>query len=407
MGMPKNKRLLKLPPGARAPRSWCSGSSWTTSPTGSCPPSSRSCATSRRTSTSSLDEKGHAVHLTDRGVEQLCAAGPDAVHRARPLARGAPDRSRRGSRRRTRSWSSASSSRATTPPRARSSTSSTSCCGRTRSTSGTSSTSCRTGKVLIVDEFTGRIMPGRRWSDGLHQAVEAKEGVTVERETQTYATITIQNYFRMYEKLAGMTGTAETEETEFNEIYKLEVVVIPTNRPCAASTRTTASTRPGARSTTRSSTRSSASTSAASPCWSARPASRSPRRCRGMLKRRGRHARGPERQVPPAGGRDRRAGRAPGRRHHRDQHGRPRHRHQARRRRPSAGGGIRRQAPSASIDSRPAEEIQAGTCRPPAAPHHRHRAPRVAAHRPPAARPLRPPGRSGRARSSSSRSRTT
>ncbi len=88
------------------------------------------------------------------------------------------------------------------------------------------------GKVMIVDENTGRVMPGRRWSDGLHQAVEAKENVIIERETRTYATITIQNYFRMYEKLAGMTGTAETEATEFNEIYRLVVVVIPTNKPC-------------------------------------------------------------------------------------------------------------------------------------------------------------------------------
>jgi preprotein translocase subunit SecA len=88
------------------------------------------------------------------------------------------------------------------------------------------------GKVLIVDENTGRVMPGRRWSDGLHQAVEAKEGVTIERETRTYATVTIQNYFRMYEKLAGMTGTAETEATEFHEIYRLAVTQIPTNQPC-------------------------------------------------------------------------------------------------------------------------------------------------------------------------------
>jgi preprotein translocase subunit SecA len=87
------------------------------------------------------------------------------------------------------------------------------------------------GEVLIVDEFTGRTMPGRRWSEGLHQAVEAKEGVNVKGETQTMATITIQNYFRMYDKLAGMTGTAETEENEFFQIYKLEVAVIPTNRP--------------------------------------------------------------------------------------------------------------------------------------------------------------------------------
>jgi len=86
------------------------------------------------------------------------------------------------------------------------------------------------GEVIIVDEFTGRLMPGRRWSDGLHQAVEAKENVKIERENQTLATITFQNYFRMYKKLAGMTGTAETEATEFEKIYKLEVMVIPTNR---------------------------------------------------------------------------------------------------------------------------------------------------------------------------------
>jgi preprotein translocase subunit SecA len=85
-------------------------------------------------------------------------------------------------------------------------------------------------QVTIVDEFTGRLMPGRRWSDGLHQAVEAKEGVRIERENQTLATITFQNYFRMYRKLAGMTGTADTEAVEFDKIYKLEVVVVPTNR---------------------------------------------------------------------------------------------------------------------------------------------------------------------------------
>jgi len=87
------------------------------------------------------------------------------------------------------------------------------------------------GEVIIVDEFTGRQMPGRRWSDGLHQAVEAKEGVKIERENQTLATITFQNYFRMYKKLSGMTGTAETEAAEFAKIYNLDVVAIPTNRP--------------------------------------------------------------------------------------------------------------------------------------------------------------------------------
>jgi preprotein translocase subunit SecA len=86
------------------------------------------------------------------------------------------------------------------------------------------------GEVIIVDEFTGRLMPGRRWSDGLHQSVEAKENVKIERENQTLATITFQNYFRMYKKLAGMTGTAETEAPEFDNIYKLEVIVIPTNK---------------------------------------------------------------------------------------------------------------------------------------------------------------------------------
>lgn len=87
------------------------------------------------------------------------------------------------------------------------------------------------GEVVIVDEFTGRLMPGRRWSDGLHQAIEAKEGVKIENENQTLATITFQNYFRMYNKLAGMTGTADTEAAEFAQIYNLDVIVIPTNRP--------------------------------------------------------------------------------------------------------------------------------------------------------------------------------
>ncbi len=87
------------------------------------------------------------------------------------------------------------------------------------------------GEVIIVDAFTGRLMPGRRWSDGLHQAIEAKEGVNIRKEDQTLATITFQNYFRLYKKLSGMTGTAETEAAEFDKIYKLEIVVIPTNKP--------------------------------------------------------------------------------------------------------------------------------------------------------------------------------
>ena len=89
----------------------------------------------------------------------------------------------------------------------------------------------RNGEVVIVDEFTGRTMPGRRWSEGLHQAVEAKEGVAIQQENQTLASITFQNYFRIYRKLSGMTGTADTEAYEFQQIYGLEVVVIPTDMP--------------------------------------------------------------------------------------------------------------------------------------------------------------------------------
>ena len=87
------------------------------------------------------------------------------------------------------------------------------------------------GEIVIVDEFTGRLMAGRRWSEGLHQAVEAKEGVEIKRENQTLASITFQNYFRLYSKLSGMTGTADTEAFEFQSIYNLETVIIPTNRP--------------------------------------------------------------------------------------------------------------------------------------------------------------------------------
>ena len=95
------------------------------------------------------------------------------------------------------------------------------------------------GKVMIIDEFTGRVLPGRRWSDGLHQAVEAKERVLIQSENLTLATISFQNLFRLYKKLSGMTGTADTEATEFHNIYELDVVVIPTNKPIVASTKRT------------------------------------------------------------------------------------------------------------------------------------------------------------------------
>ena len=110
----------------------------------------------------------------------------------------------------------------------------------------------RNGEVVIIDEFTGRMMPGRRYSEGLHQALEAKEHAAIQPENQTLASITFQNYFRMYEKLAGMTGTASTEADEFVDIYKLEVVEIPTNMPLIArSTRTTRSTAPATEKYTR------------------------------------------------------------------------------------------------------------------------------------------------------------
>ena len=121
-----------------------------------------------------------------------------------------------------------------------------------------------------MDEFTGRLMPGRRWSDGLHQAVEAKEGVKIERENQTLATITFQNYFRMYKKLAGMTGTAETEAAEFEKIYKLEVTVIPTNRPMIRKEIPTSSTAPKRRNSATPPKRSKNFRRAASRCWWAR-----------------------------------------------------------------------------------------------------------------------------------------
>ena len=119
----------------------------------------------------------------------------------------------------------------TTRPTCRCSTTCSRGCAPTRSSSCDVDYVVKDGQVVIVDEFTGRLMPGRRWSDGLHQAVEAKEKVKIERENQTLATITFQNYFRKYAKLSGMTGTADTEAEEFAKIYKLDVVVVPTNRP--------------------------------------------------------------------------------------------------------------------------------------------------------------------------------
>ena len=185
------------------------------------------------------------------------------------------------------------------------------------------------GEVLIVDEFTGRLMPGRRWSDGLHQAVEAKEGVKIERENQTLATVTFQNYFRMYKKLAGMTGTAETEAAEFDKIYKLEVVVIPTNRDLLRIENSDVVYR------TEKEKYFAAADEITEACRD-RPAGAGGHNVGGEVgaplrsaEEEGREARGAERQVSREGSRDCCPGRAQGRDHDCDQHGRARYRHSA------------------------------------------------------------------------------
>ena len=176
-----------------------------------------------------LDERGHSVHLTDRGVDFMSPTDHDAyllpdlseaVHRIDHSTELTPEQ--KIADRRTLEIEYASKSERLNIVHQ---------LLRAHALYEKDvNYVVQEGEVLIVDEYTGRTMPGRRWSEGLHQAVEAKEGVRVKGETQTMATITIQNYFRMYAKLAGMTGTAETEETEFFTIYKLEVAVIPTNQ---------------------------------------------------------------------------------------------------------------------------------------------------------------------------------
>ena len=205
------------------------------------------------------------------------------------------------------------------------------------------------GEVIIVDEFTGRLMYGRRYSDGIHQAIEAKEGLKVRSEDQTLATITFQNYFRLYEKLAGMTGTAKTEEREFRDIYGLDVVVIPTNRPVARDDKgdivyktREREVRSGRRRDHR------RARAGAARCWSARARSRRANGSRRLLAPARRRVPGAQREVPRDGSRDHQ-GRGPVRRgHDRDQHGRPRRRHQARRRRRPSSAGCTSSAPSAT-----------------------------------------------------------
>ena len=178
----------------------------------------------------SMDEKGHTIHLTDQGLDVLAPDDheafvvPDiseAVHRVEEDASLGVDEKRDRKEDLEREYAEKSEKIHVIHQLLKAYT----------LFNRDEQYVIQNGEVMIVDEFTGRMMPGRRWSDGLHQAVEAKEGVAVRAETQTLATITIQNYFRMYDKLGGMTGTAETEEGEFHQIYALDVMVIPTNRP--------------------------------------------------------------------------------------------------------------------------------------------------------------------------------
>ncbi len=189
----------------------------------------------------------------------------------------------------------------------------------------------RNGEVIIVDEFTGRTMPGRRWSDGLHQAVEAKEGVRVREENQTVASITFQNYFRMYSKLSGMTGTADTEAFEFQSIYGLEVVVIPTHRPMVRAGPLRFRV-PDGEGQVRRDPRGHPRLREARPAGAGRhDVDRNLRVPVGPAAEAEDRARGAERQAARARGAHRRAGRAARRRDDRHQHGRPRHGHRARR----------------------------------------------------------------------------
>ena len=187
------------------------------------------------------------------------------------------------------------------------------------------------GKVVIIDEFTGRMMDGRRWSDGLHQAVEAKEGVDIEPENQTLASITFQNYFRMYPKLSGMTGTALTEAPEFFDIYKMNVVSIPTNVPVQRQRRGRRILQEHHRQVRRHRQRDQE----APGHGPAGPGRHRVDREVGdaeRIPREGRHSpRGPQRPLPRERGAYRRAGGQPRRGDHRHQHGGPRHRHQTRR----------------------------------------------------------------------------
>ena len=221
------------------------------------------------------------------------------------------------------------------------------------------------GEVKIVDEFTGRIMEGRRWSEGLHQAIEAKEGVPIQEEHQTLATITLQNYFRLYEKLAGMTGTAKTEEKEFVEIYNLNVVEIPTNVHVARDDKNDLIFKSVEAKFDAVVEDVKERNEKGQPVLVGTIAVETSEYLSELLKRQGVPHNGPEREGARARGRDHQGRRQPRRGDDRHEHGGPRRRHQDRRRGPRARRPLR----------------------------PRHRAPRGTPDRQPAARPVGPPGR--------------
>ncbi len=273
----------------------------------------------------------------------------------------------------------------------------------------------KNGQVIIIDEFTGRMMEGRRYSDGLHQSLEAKEHANIQPENQTLASITFQNYFRLYDKLAGMTGTALTEAEEFMDIYKLDVVEVADQQ--ADDTRRRARCGlPDGGGEVQGDHRAHRRVPRQGPAGAGRHHVDREVGNPGGAAEEIRHQglRGAERAPPRARGLHRVAGRAAGRHHHRHQHGRPRHRHPARRQsrhaaRRGAGGHRgrgRAQAPHRK-DHRGRAEAEAAGARRRRPVHHRHGAARKPAHRQPAARPLGPPGRPRAARSSSCRCRTT
>src|SRR5688572_1567438 len=229
LGAPKNKRLLKVLQ-EQGNRQLMQKRELDVIADRKIPAGKRQFATIEEELLYVIDEKGHTVHLTDRGVDVLSPSDRDAfmlpdiseaVHRIDHDPEMAPQEKVEARLAVEREYALKSEKLNIVHQLLRAHSL------YERDVNYV----VQEGQVLIVDEFTGRTMIGRRWSEGLHQAVEAKEGVQVKGETQTLATITIQNYFRMYEKLAGMTGTAETEEQEFFQIYKLDVAVIPTNKP--------------------------------------------------------------------------------------------------------------------------------------------------------------------------------